>query len=97
MGQIVQAIGLVVTGGFAIACIFLAYRVAFGNKIEYERNRHRAKNIKRTVLGLVPSIFDGTRDARVSAGIAVDRKKNEWLEQGRLSNEAVASALRRPQ
>ena len=97
MNQVIQAIGLLVTGGFAIACAFLAYRVFFGNKIEYERNRRRAGNLKQTVLGQVPSMYDGTRDARVSAGIAVDRQKNEWVEQGRLSTEAVAAALRRPQ
>ena len=97
MGQFLQGMGIVATGGFGIACLFLAYRVAFGNKLEYDRNRRRAGNFKKTFFGQVPSTFDGTRDSRVSAGIAVDSRKNEWVEQGRLSNEAVASALRRPQ
>jgi hypothetical protein len=97
MREIVQAIGLIVTGGFAIACGFLAYRVISGNKIEYDRNRRRSGSLLRTLLGKLPSSFDGTRDSRVSAGIAVDREKNEWVEQGRLSDEAVAAALRRPQ
>jgi hypothetical protein len=101
MGQIVsqigQAIGLVIAGGLTLVFFVLGWRVAFGNATEYERNRRRAKNIKQTFLGKVPPVFDGTRDARISAGLAVDRKTNQWIEQGRLSDEAVASALRRPQ
>ena len=95
MNQISQAIGLLVAGILAFGFAVLALRVATGNKTEYERNRRRAGNLMRTIRGEIPSAFDGTRDARVSAGLAI--KNNVWIEQGRLSNDAVASALRRPQ
>ena len=97
MGEAVQAIGLVVSGTIAVFFSILLLRIIRGNANEYERNRSRAQSFFQTLRGKVPIRYDGTRDARVSAGIAVDRKTNEWIDQGRLSDEAIAAALRRPQ
>ena len=93
MGELFQSLGLFIAGGVTIACFTLVYRLVFGNKSEYERNRRRAGGFLQTMRGEVPAIYDGTRDSRVSAGIAI--KNGEWIEQGKLSSEAVASALRR--
>jgi hypothetical protein len=97
MDEIFRALGLLLSGAFTVACAIFLYRLVVGNKSEYERNQRRAQNIWQTLKGAVPAAFDGTRDSRVSAGIAIDIKNNRWIEQSRLSNEAVSSALRRPQ
>lgn len=93
MGELLNSFGLLLTGSIAIACVVFLYRLIFGNRGEYERNRKRAGNFLQSLKGQVPPVFDGTRDSRVSAGIAV--RNNEWIEQGKLSAEAVASSLRR--
>ena len=97
MAQIAQSIGLLVTGGIAIFFAVLALRVIFGNKAEYDRNRRRAGTFMQNLKGQLPLTADGTRDARIAVGLAVDCKTNTWIEQGKLSAEAVADALRRPQ
>jgi hypothetical protein len=97
MGDITSAIVLGVTGTIFVTSIIFLLRIIFGNAGEYERNRRRAGGFVKTIRGEVPTSFDGTRDSRVSAGIAIDRKNNAWLEQGKLSNEAIAGALRSPQ
>jgi hypothetical protein len=61
---------------------------------EYSRNQARSVNMSTVLRGAVPTYFDGSRDERVSAGVAVDKKNNIWVEQGKLSEEAVSSVLR---
>ena len=87
---------LLLSGAGAITCALIAWRVWRGNPLEYERNRHRIGSLRRAIRGEVPTVFDGTRDYRVAAGVAVDKKTNEWTEQGRLSAEAISAALRPP-
>ena len=97
MSDLLQAVGLFVTGAATILLVLLAVKIARGNRSEYERNRQRlGSSVVTAIRGEVPTVSDGTRDYRVAAGIAVDRKKNEWVEQGRLSSEAIAGALRQP-
>jgi hypothetical protein len=50
--------------------------------------------MKNAALGLVPTDYDGRRDYRVAAGIAFNKKTKSWVEQGRLSAEAIQSSLR---
>lgn len=60
---------------------------------EYENNRSRTKSFMTGIRGDVPTKYDGTRDDRVAAGIAIDLKTNRWIEQGRLSDEALQDVL----
>jgi hypothetical protein len=89
---------LVVAVAFIIAmrCFSLAYRLFCGDPNEYEQNRRRVGSLKANLFGRVPTSFDGARDYRVAAGLAINRRTNEWVEQGRLSSEALASVLRQP-
>jgi hypothetical protein len=61
---------------------------------EYSRNRARSPSLVAVVRGEAPTFYDGVRDERVAAGVAVDIKANRWVEQGKLSEEAVSSVLR---
>lgn len=97
MAELVHIGVVAVSGAAAIGCLFMTIRIFLGNSTEYSRNQRRAHSFMRTLRGKVPTVYDGTRDSRVSAGIAVNRKTNRWEEQGHLSNESVAAALRRPQ
>lgn len=62
--------------------------LARGSRTEYERNRVCVRSTRAIVRGEVSTKFDGARDDRVAAGIAIDLKSNKWKEQGRLSSEA---------
>ena len=70
---------------------FLLWR---GSHNEYERNRARVKkSIQNVIFGTVPTSHDGVRDDKVSAGIALDKNNGRWVEQGRLSDEALEDIL----
>ena len=94
--ELVRSVGLLVAGAGSIVFALLAWRVWRGNRLEYDRNRRRTGSVMRAFRGEIPTMHDGTRDYRVSAGVAVDIDKNEWVEQGRLSTEAISAAIRRP-
>lgn len=96
MAELLQGVASFLLGAGALVCALLAWRIWRGNRLEYERNRERTGSVRRAIFGELPTFFDGTRDYRVSAGVAVDRKKNEWVEQGRLSAEAIKAAVRPP-
>lgn len=85
-GLIVFVLGIV-----AFAMLLSAIRLWRGNKSEYERNRSRIGSIADTIKGDVPTDFDGVRDYRVAAGLAIDTRTGKWKEQGRLSEEAISS------
>jgi hypothetical protein len=72
--------------------LYRAYRT--DRRSEYAKNRARSPSLSAVARGAAPSFYDGVRDERVAAGIAVNTKTNEWVEQGRLSEEAISSVLR---
>jgi|SRR5260370_39304395 len=99
-----QAIASDIARGVAIlvliplACTFLvvAYkliRLYRTDRAEYVRNQLRSRSTGAVVRGEATSFYDGVRDERVAAGIAINTKTNQWVEQGKLSEEAVASLL----
>jgi hypothetical protein len=75
----------------AIAVFHIGWRIMKGDPNEYERNRQRVKSFKNTVHGTIPTKYDGGRDDKIAAGIAV--KNGQWIEQGRLSDEALRDVL----
>jgi hypothetical protein len=97
MGDIIHAIALVISGVACIACASMLYRILAGNKTGYDTNRKRVGKFLNNLCGKVPPVSDGTRDSRVSAGVAIDVRRNEWVEQGKLTREAVTAVLRRHQ
>lgn len=70
------------------------WRVYLTDRSEYIRNQERSVSPRTVIRGGALSFFDSARDERVSAGIAVDTKTNEWVEQGKLSEEAIFNVLR---
>jgi len=72
--------------------LYRAYRT--DRRGEYAKNRARTPSLGAVVRGEAPGFYDGVRDERLAAGIAVDTKTNRWVEQGRLSEEAITSVLR---
>jgi hypothetical protein len=98
LAQLTLQIGKPVIGSlliFVSLCVFwFGTRLARGSISEYDRNRNRTrKSLKNVLWGTVPTWHDGTRDEKVSAGIAIDLKNNRWVEQGRLSDEALEDVL----
>ena len=97
MAEILRYVALLATGLVGVSSLLLAYRIWSGDKIAWERNRRLSGGLMRVMRGEVPTMADGGRTYQVSAGIAIDRKTRKWKPQGRLSDEAIASALRRAQ
>src|SRR5689334_6419450 len=98
LGQLTLEIGRPIIGSgliFLAFCVaWYGWRLAIGSASEYERNRNRTRrSITNVLWGTVPTWHDGNRDEKVSAGIAIDRKTNRWIEQGRLSDEALEDVL----
>ncbi len=96
--QLALEIGRPVIGSvliFISLCVFwFGLRLLRGSLSEYERNRSRTrKSFSNVLWGTVPTWHDGTRDEKVSAGMAINLKTNRWIEQGRLSDEALEDVL----
>jgi hypothetical protein len=95
--MLADLIGAVFTGTSLLLgiCLIRVGIVVFrGNRNEYNRNRNRlGGSLLRVIRGDIPTKYDGTRDDKVAAGVAIDLKRNEWKEQGRLSDEALRDAL----
>lgn len=95
--EILRALGLILTGSAAIACLIVAAKILGANKIEYALNQERTPGFLPAVRGELKTVFDGSRDYRVASGLVVDLgERNKWKEQGRLSEEAVSGIFRRP-
>ena len=87
--------GVLLVGGIAcVSLLKLALTIFRSDKSEYEINRSRSGSFFDPILGRVKTAHDGYRDFRVQAGLAVNTKSNEWVEQGVLSEESVDMILK---
>jgi hypothetical protein len=94
MIEFLKAVAAILLFGAGLRCFVWTYRLLRGNTQAYEQNRLRTGSFWVALFGRVPSDFDGRRDYNVSAGIAINRNRNEWVDQGRLSAEAVEATVR---
>ena len=81
----------------ALSFIFVALKLLrgfFADRSEYVRNQERSVSLMSVLRGETPTFYDSVRDERIVAGVAVDTKKNVWVEQGKLSEEAVSNVIR---
>lgn len=62
---------------------------------DYRLNRERMSSWLDPLRGTSATHYDGVRDFRVRAGLAIDTRTNQWVEQGTLSEESLDSVLRR--
>ena len=92
--ELIKSAVLFVGGSFSILFFALGIKLLFSDRSEYQQNRNRYENIFAALTGTVKTVFDGSRDYRVRAGLAVN-KKNQWVEQGALSEEALDAVLRK--
>jgi hypothetical protein len=93
----VRGLALLALVPLSIAVLLLAFRlvrVYINDRSEYVRNKERSPSMKAVIRGELPNFHDAVRDERVAAGVAVDVRNNVWVEQGKLSEEAVSSVLR---
>ena len=89
-----QAILIAFGGIVAVSLFALAVKLFRADKAEYKLNRRRSRSVVATLLGQVEGTHDTqNRDARVHAGLAVN-KKNEWVKQGALSDDALDAMLK---
>jgi hypothetical protein len=84
---------------FGLCMLRIAALIFLGDRNEYDRNRNRvaqgASGLRTILRGEVPTKYDGVRDDKVAAGVAIDLRTNRWREQGRLSDEALRDVLAR--
>lgn len=87
---------------FALALLFvgivfaaLAVRLARSDTGAFERNRKRSKSIRSVIRGQANAREDASPDGLCHEAIAVDARKNRWIPQAALSDEAVDSLLTR--
>lgn len=78
--------------GAGIVLIRFGYDVLRSNRYSYERNRSITPSLKAVIRGEIPTYSGGKRDYTASAGVALDRG-NRWIEQGKLSDEALSDVL----
>jgi hypothetical protein len=85
-----------ICAGLSCAFVFfwMGYKILRSDRSSYERNRLRTRTTGDAIKGDVSTSYDGARDYQIAAGIAIDRGQFRWIDQGKLSNEAVANVLR---
>ncbi len=87
-------IALLVCAGLSIAFVFISigWSILRSDRSVYERNRLRTRTTGDAIKGDVSTFYDGARDYQIAAGVAIE--DGRWIEQGKLSNEAVGNVLR---
>ena len=91
--DIVKPAVLLIGGFISIVLAKLAYRIYASDGGEYSRNRQRSGKWNDALLGRLKTSEGGFRNYEVQAGLAVDTKDNVWVEQGKLSDEAIDSVM----
>jgi hypothetical protein len=92
--DVLTPIAIVLGTMTAVALVLFGLRLWSADNLSYLRNYERSKSLVDVVRGTINTTRDGTRDHATQAGLAVN-KKNEWTEQGTLSEEAIDSVLSR--
>ena len=94
MMEFIEGIILVAGGTFSLVLFLLGLNFLRADKNAYDMNRELTGGFFKALFGRTKTFHEGTRDYRVKAGLAVYIRKNEWVEQGTLSNESISSILR---
>lgn len=92
--EFIKAIILCVLGIVAINSLAVGVKILFSDSNEYNRNRRKTGSWRNPLRGTVTTCCEGSgRDHNIAAGLAVDMKTNTWVEQGKLSDEAIDAIL----
>lgn len=91
--EIFKAVVICVGLSGAFVFFWIGYNILRSDRSAYERNRLRTRTTGDALKGDVSTSYDGARDYQVAAGIAIDKRQFRWVEQGKLSNEAIANVL----
>ncbi len=92
--QLAQALIILLGGIISCSLVFLGIRLFFADKTEYEINKKITKSIQHPIKGKLNTSHNGDRSYRISAGIAINTKSNTWVNQGKLSEEAIDNVFR---
>jgi|HubBroStandDraft_4_1064222.scaffolds.fasta_scaffold308956_2 hypothetical protein len=79
----------------SLCVLWVGIKILRGRRNEYERNRSRASSAWAVFTGALNPRRDGRRDDKVAAGLAISTTTNEWVEQGRYSDEALHDVVTR--
>lgn len=93
--QLIEGVFVAAGGLFAVGLVALGLRMFRADKADARINGQLVGPLRNALKGQVRPVTHGTRDYRIKTGIAVDLSKNEWVEQGRLSDEAVDQTYHR--
>lgn len=80
-------------GSVGISFLRLSFLLAKSDLTIYERCRSRTAGFMRAARGQVYPKSDLNRDHRYALGITINQKTNEWVDQGKLSDEAISELI----
>jgi hypothetical protein len=89
--SLVWALTVAVVVFYGLSFIIVGLKVLFADTAAYEQNRARVKGVWASMCGDLNVAPNHGRDARVAAGMAVDRRTRKVIPRGRLSDEAIDS------
>ena len=92
--EVVKALVLLVGGFLSATFLMIGIRVLRSDKSVYRKAQERSGSFVNPLRGRLKTVAEGGRDFNVRAGLAVNRK-NEWQEQGSLSEDLLDNILRK--
>lgn len=91
--EISRAVVLLLGGSISITLFTLSVKLFTVDSADYNKNRDCYRNFMDPLRGTVLVHSEGSLNRRVQPGLAIN-KNNEWVAQGRLSDEALDAVLR---
>jgi len=89
-----RAILLCILGIIGITSFAVAMKILASDSNDYNRNMRKTGGLKNPLRGTIATCCEGNgRDHNISAGLAIDKRTNTWVEQGKLSDEAIDAIL----
>lgn len=91
--EFIKGAVLIVGSTLSFAFLFTGIKILLAGKSDYIENRLLTGSPRNPIKGSIKTFRDGVRDYRVKSGLAVNTKKNIWVEQGALSEESIDNII----
>ncbi len=93
--EIITKLVVLSAGGF-LTIIFgaIALKLLFTTSHNYNKIHKISGSLGSVLKGSTPTYHNGYRDHRKKAGLAINLRTNEWIEQGTLSDDSLDTIFR---
>ncbi len=92
--ELIKAVLVCAVGVITVTSIAVGLKILFSDTNEYNRNKRKTGSWLNPIMGTVRTSPEGIgRDHSISAGLAVNVRTDTWVEQGKLSDEAIDAIL----